>query len=173
MANAAALRSHLAERRGAKIDGVHRNCRRAFRAAVAFVGPDAEMIFEGLGNAIRQFLSAGHHEAEAAELFGSAAARVRIQEGRSGKQHGDGILVHQCADNSRIERIRMKNHADARRSGQTQRARKTKGMEKRARCVCPLRRASAWFFIRRSEEHTSELQSRQYLVCRLLLEKKK
>src|SRR5258707_8672129 len=29
--------------------------------------------------------------------------------------------------------------------------------------------AFAW----RSEEHTSELQSRQYLVCRLLLEKKK
>src|SRR3712207_8800450 len=28
----------------------------------------------------------------------------------------------------------------------------------------------AW---KRSEEHTSELQSRQYLVCRLLLEKKK
>src|SRR5438445_924399 len=28
-------------------------------------------------------------------------------------------------------------------------------------------------YINRSEEHTSELQSRQYLVCRLLLEKKK
>src|SRR5947209_16658647 len=28
-------------------------------------------------------------------------------------------------------------------------------------------------FYFRSEEHTSELQSRQYLVCRLLLEKKK
>src|SRR3712207_8339522 len=28
-------------------------------------------------------------------------------------------------------------------------------------------------FALRSEEHTSELQSRQYLVCRLLLEKKK
>src|SRR3712207_9014611 len=28
-------------------------------------------------------------------------------------------------------------------------------------------------FYDRSEEHTSELQSRQYLVCRLLLEKKK
>src|SRR3712207_8691821 len=26
--------------------------------------------------------------------------------------------------------------------------------------------------VKRSEEHTSELQSRQYLVCRLLLEKK-
>src|SRR3712207_7221771 len=28
-------------------------------------------------------------------------------------------------------------------------------------------------YVLRSEEHTSELQSRQYLVCRLLLEKKK
>src|SRR3712207_8962147 len=33
------------------------------------------------------------------------------------------------------------------------------------RGACPSRRT-------RSEEHTSELQSRQYLVCRLLLEKK-
>src|SRR3712207_7042399 len=32
-------------------------------------------------------------------------------------------------------------------------------------CVSPLA-------VSRSEEHTSELQSRQYLVCRLLLEKK-
>src|SRR3712207_8489444 len=31
----------------------------------------------------------------------------------------------------------------------------------------------ALFTTLRSEEHTSELQSRQYLVCRLLLEKKK
>src|SRR3712207_7955174 len=29
------------------------------------------------------------------------------------------------------------------------------------------------WLVGRSEEHTSELQSRQYLVCRLLLEKKK
>src|SRR3712207_8219247 len=36
--------------------------------------------------------------------------------------------------------------------------------------------ATGWALIlwpHRSEEHTSELQSRQYLVCRLLLEKKK
>src|SRR3712207_6979134 len=33
----------------------------------------------------------------------------------------------------------------------------------------PIRRKA----LKRSEEHTSELQSRQYLVCRLLLEKKK
>src|SRR3712207_6874304 len=33
--------------------------------------------------------------------------------------------------------------------------------------------APGHFADKRSEEHTSELQSRQYLVCRLLLEKKK
>src|SRR3712207_8290773 len=32
---------------------------------------------------------------------------------------------------------------------------------------------AALVVVGRSEEHTSELQSRQYLVCRLLLEKKK
>src|SRR3712207_6964951 len=39
-----------------------------------------------------------------------------------------------------------------------------------SRSVSPRRTVSA---SSRSEEHTSELQSRQYLVCRLLLEKKK
>src|SRR3712207_7158434 len=39
-----------------------------------------------------------------------------------------------------------------------------------ARDVAALGRAGR---VGRSEEHTSELQSRQYLVCRLLLEKKK
>src|SRR3712207_8851853 len=43
---------------------------------------------------------------------------------------------------------------------------------------CPLRaeiteRVTNALMPLRSEEHTSELQSRQYLVCRLLLEKKK
>src|SRR3712207_7798576 len=36
-----------------------------------------------------------------------------------------------------------------------------------------LEELSTEFGVSRSEEHTSELQSRQYLVCRLLLEKKK
>src|SRR5690606_41967634 len=35
------------------------------------------------------------------------------------------------------------------------------------------RLVSTWRLIGRSEEHTSELQSRENLVCRLLLEKKK
>src|SRR3712207_8244958 len=42
-----------------------------------------------------------------------------------------------------------------------------------ARTSRPGRRRSARPWSCRSEEHTSELQSRQYLVCRLLLEKKK
>src|SRR5438445_8082344 len=40
-------------------------------------------------------------------------------------------------------------------------------------CAAPLRHDLHAVHVRRSEEHTSELQSRQYLVCRLLLEKKK
>src|SRR3712207_8794681 len=46
--------------------------------------------------------------------------------------------------------------------------------------VPPLGQSTSWSehstcakVSKRSEEHTSELQSRQYLVCRLLLEKKK
>src|SRR5258707_8495608 len=42
-----------------------------------------------------------------------------------------------------------------------------------SRLYCQRRRGSHSGRSRRSEEHTSELQSRQYLVCRLLLEKKK
>src|SRR2546425_9628600 len=38
---------------------------------------------------------------------------------------------------------------------------------------CAIRRSIASCTRRRSEEHTSELQSLAYLVCRLLLEKKK
>src|SRR3712207_8125417 len=41
-----------------------------------------------------------------------------------------------------------------------------------AKTYAAARRLPARFKLR-SEEHTSELQSRQYLVCRLLLEKKK
>src|SRR3712207_7109120 len=40
------------------------------------------------------------------------------------------------------------------------------------RARSPARRQTSGSRPQRSEEHTSELQSRQYLVCRLLLEKK-
>src|SRR3712207_7898268 len=57
---------------------------------------------------------------------------------------------------------------NARRSAQ----RPCKGSS-RPRPVAHSRATAAAIEDRRSEEHTSELQSRQYLVCRLLLEKKK
>src|SRR3712207_8863198 len=56
--------------------------------------------------------------------------------------------------------------APARRRGRRDRARAGAGT---AIGSSGSSRARRW----RSEEHTSELQSRQYLVCRLLLEKKK
>src|SRR3712207_6879226 len=46
----------------------------------------------------------------------------------------------------------------------TEEAGGSRGRDRTAKCKCGNVR---------SEEHTSELQSRQYLVCRLLLEKKK
>src|SRR5438445_6011283 len=49
--------------------------------------------------------------------------------------------------------------------------RQTGSARRRARTTDPP--ATGPWYVLRSEEHTSELQSRQYLVCRLLLEKKK
>src|SRR3712207_7243794 len=43
----------------------------------------------------------------------------------------------------------------------------------RSKLICSAGGAAGSESLCRSEEHTSELQSRQYLVCRLLLEKKK
>src|SRR3712207_8742477 len=64
------------------------------------------------------------------------------------------------------------------RSGHELRSRQAE--QRGGRCVCgaaerSLRSEAVRLRVRfeRSEEHTSELQSRQYLVCRLLLEKKK
>src|SRR3712207_7585295 len=47
------------------------------------------------------------------------------------------------------------------------------GNHRRRRHLQPSRSGIKSERLVRSEEHTSELQSRQYLVCRLLLEKKK
>src|SRR2546429_9373186 len=50
-----------------------------------------------------------------------------------------------------------------------QKFRRGRGARGRCRARCPIRTVRR----ERSEEHTSELQSRLHLVCRLLLEKKK
>src|SRR3712207_7612537 len=77
-------------------------------------------------------------------LFRSARAQVLLHALRAGGDH------HQPGDPVREVDARL-HHALARLA-----------LPRRRRAGGP-----------RSEEHTSELQSRQYLVCRLLLEKKK
>src|SRR3712207_8919975 len=52
----------------------------------------------------------------------------------------------------------------------SQRYRRRRRLATRRQCSC---QRSGRRSVLRSEEHTSELQSRQYLVCRLLLEKQK
>src|SRR3712207_8543088 len=61
----------------------------------------------------------------------------------------------------------------ATRSGEVRGMRWAEVGRKAAVWTVPAARIKAGREHRRSEEHTSELQSRQYLVCRLLLEKKK
>src|SRR3712207_7172372 len=64
------------------------------------------------------------------------------------------------------------DHADAARgAGRDDRAAGPRGQRLLAARQRP-RRSPGRRAVARSEEHTSELQSRQYLVCRLLLEKK-
>src|SRR3712207_7331803 len=71
-------------------------------------------------------------------------------------------------------RRRSRDARRARRVGARVGARRrTSGGRRRVRRRRGLRREVRGGTAARSEEHTSELQSRQYLVCRLLLEKKK
>src|SRR3712207_8817457 len=73
----------------------------------------------------------------------------------------------QAARTFGVSRSSVKRYAAARREGRPLAPRKHPGskpkLDQRARKILQSDR---------SEEHTSELQSRQYLVCRLLLEKK-
>src|SRR3712207_7408045 len=67
----------------------------------------------------------------------------QVRENRAGQENQYALVERACALGWPLDRVRVID-ADLGLSGQD----------------------------RRSEEHTSELQSRQYLVCRLLLEKK-
>src|SRR3712207_7167684 len=74
------------------------------------------------------------------------SGRIAAGAGRGGALGGRIVLHVPCAP---VERRLQRDHAIAGREAHQPRV------------------------VHRSEEHTSELQSRQYLVCRLLLEKKK
>src|SRR5690242_9400454 len=131
MADAAALRSHLAKRRGSEIDRVHGHNWRAFGAAVAFERTDAEVVLERDGDALRQFFRAGHYEAQAAEFFRSAATQIVVEKSGSREEHGHGMFVDERADYAGIQRIGMKDNPGAHRGRQAERGREAKGMKKR------------------------------------------
>src|SRR2546425_8843662 len=84
-----------------------------------------------------------------------------------------GSHARNAARNARIDRMRATRGHAAPGAGRQRAcaARGTLTLEKRAHspASCRTRPSRA----PRSEEHTSELQSLAYLVCRLLLEKKK
>jgi hypothetical protein len=86
VADLAALGADLAEAGGAEVVRVHRHRRRAFGAAVAFERADAELLLERRGQPLGQFLRAGHHHAQAAEILRRAAAHVKLQERRRRQQ---------------------------------------------------------------------------------------
>src|SRR3712207_7208474 len=67
---------------------------------------------------------------------------------------------------------RSQTYARDRPSADTRRASTTSSASAGSRSPSSPRSPSGRSNTPRSEEHTSELQSRQYLVCRLLLEKK-
>src|SRR3712207_7896208 len=78
---------------------------------------------------------------------------------RSFVEEGDVVVVGQtlCI----LEAMKLMNEVKADREGRVR------------RILVSNAEAVQYGDVLRSEEHTSELQSRQYLVCRLLLEKKK
>src|SRR3712207_7341676 len=82
-------------------------------------------------------------------------------------------LFRSAPPNSPSARVSIRRAAPgrgSRRAGVKADAKRGCAASKRRKASKPSGAASP---SRRSEEHTSELQSRQYLVCRLLLEKKK
>src|SRR5690625_5900355 len=96
--------------------------------------------------------------------------RPRIGEYGRNRQYGTDVRFS-AADGRRARRVREDRWPDTLRAptiGRRRRSRWTVAAPGRRWCCCTGSAVGAG----RSEEHTSELQSRGHLVCRLLLEKK-
>ncbi len=131
MADLAAARAHLAEARRAEVAAIHRHHRRALGAAVALQRANAERIFEGQRDALRQFLRAHQNILQAAEALRRAAAHVGLQKGRRGDQEGHAVPFHQLADDLRVQRVGMVDHAHAVDGGHPQRGHESEGVKER------------------------------------------
>src|SRR5438874_6743655 len=83
-----------------------------------------------------------------------------------------GATTRPCASISRLACASCKSPTAAMRSPLTATSPANQGFPAPS-MMWPLRMSRSYPSLVRSEEHTSELQSRRDLVCRLLLEKKK
>src|SRR5699024_11545100 len=105
--------------------------------------------------------------------------RATAERGRPGcgRRHGRGVVfVPSCGQPPAGRARREAGDMDIPRVSPKEPLRTDADLRRWARFISgglnPLRR-TLWVMFLRSEEHTSELQSRFDLVCRLLLEKKK
>src|SRR3712207_7190009 len=78
-------------------------------------------------------------------------------------------VINPEQDAKKQEQIKIEEKAEADAKAKEIAAKKDKEKKEKAKLAEQNKKS----ILIRSEEHTSELQSRQYLVCRLLLEKKK
>src|SRR3712207_7623997 len=87
------------------------------------------------------------------------------------------LSLHDRSSDLNPEQALMSMHGSPVRGARSQRLRRPWRGGDRQQGYRPFMRGPQYHAahprLRRSEEYTSELQSRQYLVCRLLLEKKK
>ena len=95
-------------------------------------------VLERRGKPVGQFFRGGHHQSHAAKILRRAAAQIDLQERRRRQQKGHGMMLHERADGFGVERIRMKNHADAERRRQPERAGETERMKERQHAQEPV-----------------------------------
>src|SRR3989449_3888353 len=128
----------------------------------------------GTGGETHRAAHLARHPVPGAEPGGPAVARVPAPRVGAGPRHRRGeSLPH--AHVRRLSHLAQPANADrlgdpARRAVPVAQRRRSRGDGRRTARREPL---GARLRHARSEEHTSELQSRLHLVCRLLLEKKK
>src|SRR5690606_34909755 len=106
-------------------------------------------------------------EAEAERV---AIASEKVQ---SAKALEESYIAEQAAEITRAERERSTQLADIIVPAEIDKRKVEIDAEADAERIRRLAKGEADAILYRSEEHTSELQSRENLVCRLLLEKKK
>src|SRR3712207_8702207 len=85
------------------------------------------------------------------------------------RSHPGGVLGEQ----REVRAVTVPCRAERERRARPDRPHRTRAPDRGPTATASSWRTSPAPMTSRSEEHTSELQSRQYLVCRLLLEKKK